>query len=45
MEYGLHMKHLKVEIYLLEFSLYLYPKLKETVIKSFSHTNTVGKPY
>jgi len=41
-EHGLYMKHCKVEVYLLEFKLYLHPKANETVVKSFSRASTVG---
>ena len=43
MEYGLYMKHCKVEVYLLEFKLCVHPKLNEHVVKSFSRADTVGE--
>ena len=42
-EYGLYMKHCKVEVYLLNFKLSLHPKLSETITKSFSRADTVGE--
>ncbi|CAI8056970.1 Ubiquitin carboxyl-terminal hydrolase 4 [Geodia barretti] len=42
-EYGLYMKHCKVEVYLLNFKLSLHPKLSETVTKSFSRADTVAE--
>ena len=42
MEHGLYMKHCKVEVYLLEFKLFLHPKLNEPVNKSFSRADTIG---
>ena len=41
-EYGLYMNHLRVEVYLLTFKLFLHPKLTEHICKSFSRANTVG---
>ena len=41
--YGLDMKHLKVEIYKLEFKLAVHPKLKEHIIEDFSRGDTVGE--
>ena len=41
-EYGLYMKHCKVEVYLLRFRLSLHPKLSEHTTKEFSRSNTVG---
>ena len=41
-EYGLHMKHFKVEVYLLNFKLCIHPKLNEHVIKSFSRGDTIS---
>lgn len=42
-EYGLYMKHCKVEVYLLNFKLSLHPKLNDTIVKSFSRADTVGQ--
>ena len=42
-EYGLYMKHCKVEVYLLEIKLSVYPNLTEHIIKEFSRADTVGK--
>ena len=36
------MKHCKVEVYLLEFKLCLYPELNKLVSKSFSCADTIG---
>ena len=41
-EYGLVMKHCKVEVYRLNFKLSLHPKLSETTVETFSRTDTVG---
>ena len=41
-EYGLYMKHCKVEVYLLNFKLTLHPKLSETTVEQFSRADTVG---
>ena len=42
-EYGLYMKHLKVEVYLLNFTLVVHPRLTEYIIKQFSRADSVGK--
>ena len=41
-EYGLYMKHSKVEVYLLNFKLCIHPKLNEHIIKSFSRADTIS---
>ena len=41
-EYGSYMKHLKVEVYLLNFKLTLHPKLSEQTVETFSRDDTVG---
>ena len=41
-EYGLYMKHCKVEVYLLNFKLCLHPNLTEHICREFSRANTVG---
>ena len=42
-EYGLYMKHLKVEVFKLEFKLAVYPKLSKHIIEDFSRVDTVGE--
>ena len=42
-EYGLYMKHTKVEVYPLELKLAVHPKVDEHVIKEFSKCDTVGE--
>ena len=42
MEYGLYMKHCKVEVYLLEFKLSLHPNTNENTVQQFSRSDTVG---
>ena len=41
-EHGLYMKHLKVEVYLLEFKLCLHPDMQKVVTKDMSRANLVG---
>ena len=41
-EHGMYMKHNKVEVYLLEFKLTLYPNMNVTKVRSFSRADTVG---
>ena len=41
-EYGIYMKHCKVEIYLLELKLSQYPYLNSTKPRSFCRGDTVG---
>ena len=41
-EYGLYMRHCRVEVYLLQFKLSLSWKLSEHTLKRFSRANTVG---
>ena len=43
MEFGLYMKHCKVEVYLMEFKLCQQSQLNETVTKMFSRGTTVGE--
>jgi ubiquitin carboxyl-terminal hydrolase 4/11/15 len=40
-EHGMHMKHLKVEVYLLEFKLVIHPYFTKTKPHSFSRGDTV----
>ena len=42
-EFGFYMKHLKVEVHLLEFKLIVYPNLTEHTIRAFSRGDSVGK--
>lgn len=42
-EYGLYMKHCKVEVYLLDFKLCVHPNLNDPKKKEFSRADTVGK--
>ena len=42
-EYGLYMKHCKVEVYLLEFKLCVHPNLNDVNKREFSRADTVGK--
>ena len=42
-EYGLYMKVLKVEVYLLEFKLAVHPVLNKHTIKEFTRADTVGE--
>ena len=41
-EHGIYMKHCKVEVYLLEFRLSLYPNTESTKTRLFSRADTVG---
>ena len=41
-EHGMYMKYCKVEVYLLEFKLSLYPNLNISKTRSFSRADTVG---
>ena len=41
-EHGMYMKHLKVEVYLLEFKLTIYPDIDNFKHHSFSRGDTVG---
>ena len=41
-EYGIYMKHCKVEVYLLDFRLCLHPDFDKVLTKSFSRSDTVG---
>ena len=41
-EHGLYMKHLKVEVYLLEFKLTIYPNISDFKYHSFSRIDTIG---
>ena len=40
--HGMYMKHIKVEVYLLEFKLSVHPNLNVAKIHSFSRADTVG---
>ena len=40
-EHGMYMKHLKVEVHLLEFKLSLHPNLNVSKSRSFSRADTV----
>jgi ubiquitin carboxyl-terminal hydrolase 4/11/15 len=40
-EHGMYMKHCKVEVYLLEFKLTIYPNFDNLKLHSFSRTETV----
>ena len=42
-EYGLCMKHCKVEVYRLEFKLRVHAMINETITREFSRADTVGK--
>ena len=42
-EYGLYLKHRKVEVYRIELQLAVYPKLTEHITKEFSIGDTVGE--
>jgi ubiquitin carboxyl-terminal hydrolase 4/11/15 len=42
-EYGVYMKHLRVEVYLLEFKLAVHPEPNKHTIKEFSRVDTVGE--
>ena len=44
-EFGLYTKHIKVEVYLLEFKLTVHPNLTEHTIEEFSRLDSVGKYY
>ena len=41
-EHGMYIKHIKVEVYLLEFKLTVHPNLDITKTRSFSQGDTVG---
>ena len=41
-EHGIYRKHIKVEIYLLEFKLAIHPNVKNVKPHTFSRVNTVG---
>ena len=41
-EHGLYMKHLKVEVYLLEFKLAIYPNISDFKYHGFSRIDTIG---
>ena len=41
-EHGIYMKHLKVEVYLLEFKLVIHPNFNNVKPHSFSQADTVG---
>ncbi len=43
MEYGLYMKHCKVEVYLLEFKMCIHPDLNNIKKREFSRADTVGE--
>ncbi len=43
MEYGLYMKHCKVEVYLLEFKICIHPNLNDIKKREFSRADTVGE--
>ncbi len=42
-EYGLYMKHCKVEVYLMEFKLCVHPDLNAIRLREFSRSDTVGE--
>ena len=42
-EYGLYMKHCKVEVYLMDFKLCQQSQLNETISRQFSRATTVGE--
>ena len=44
-EYGLYVKHCKVEVYLMEFKLALHPEVDSVVNKKFSRADNVGELY
>ena len=41
-EHGMYMKHCKVEVYLLEFKLTIYPNFNNCKSHSFSRADTIG---
>ena len=41
-EHGMYMKHLKVEVYLLELKLIIHPNINNFKLHSFSRGDTVG---
>ena len=41
-EHGMYMKHIKVEVYLLEFKLVIYPNFEDFKPHGFSRADTVG---
>ena len=41
-EHGMYMKQCKVEVYLLEFKLTIYPNIDNSKLHSFSRGDTVG---
>ena len=43
MEYGTYVKHLKVEVYLFELKICLYPHINDIKYIEFSRANTIGK--
>ncbi len=43
MEYGLYMKHCKVEVYLLEFKMCIHPDINNIKKRQFSRADTVGE--
>ncbi len=43
MEYGLYMKHCKVEVYLLEFKICIHPNVNDIKKREFSRADTVGE--
>ena len=42
-EHGLYVRHLKVEVYLMEFKLALHPDVDSVKSKKFSRADTVGE--
>ena len=41
-EFGMYMKHCKVEVYLLEFKLTIHPNIDNLKCRSFSRGDTIG---
>ena len=41
-EHGMYMKHCKVEVYLLEFKLVIYPNFNNVKPHNFSRSDTIG---
>ena len=41
-EHGIYMKRMRVEVYLLEFKIAIYPNVNNVKLHSFSRADTVG---
>ena len=42
-DYGAYVKHLKVEVYLIEFKLYVHPNQYDTKTSFFSRGDNIGE--